>query len=74
MPILDRLILTNDIEMFYLKNQIYLWQFYKKWLCTYRARQGPLITSPQLLKSLSYATAKRYAASVAISRDTADKF
>ena len=62
MPKFDRLTLTNDIEMFYLKNQICSWQFYKKCLCTYRARQGPLITSTQLFKSLSYATAKRYAA------------
>ena len=37
-------------------------------------RTGPIYKSAQPLKSLSYAIAKRYAASAAISRGTADKF
>ena len=31
MPKLDRLILSNDIETFYLKTQICLWQSYVYW-------------------------------------------
>ena len=38
-----------------------------------QVRTGPIDNSAQPLKSLSYAIAKRYAASAAISRGTADK-